>query len=81
MEDLKKAIEKTFKIRKTPLTKNHPLFQSDFALDPQRQKMWNAFVKRSKLLNAPAFPQVMDLISNQLSSVYNYLLSQENPSD
>lgn len=46
---LKKAIQNTFKRRKTRITKNHPVFQKAFYENEQRVKQWSIFLQKNGL--------------------------------
>lgn len=50
---LAEAIEKTFKNRDTALTSVPGVFNRGFCADKNRQTQWKAFLKRTKLTNAP----------------------------
>ncbi|MBV6439905.1 MAG: nucleotidyl transferase AbiEii/AbiGii toxin family protein [Haliscomenobacteraceae bacterium CHB4] len=63
---LREAIHKTFQNRGTAYLAEHPLFTEAFASDPERQKMWKAFLKRSRLEEGLEFEIVMDLIKEVL---------------
>ena len=52
-QDLAKAIEKTFENRDTALTSDPKVFDREFCTDKNKQTQWKAFLKRSKLKNAP----------------------------
>jgi predicted nucleotidyltransferase component of viral defense system len=59
---LVKAITATFERRHTPLPSEQALvFGQDFANDPARQGLWQAFLNRTRLVEAAsaAFPEVM----------------------
>ena len=61
-EVLQMAIKQTFENRKTALDQNHPLFESSFADDPDRNQLWMRFVKRSKLDESVSFQDAMQVI-------------------
>ncbi len=51
---LVEAIKKTFKHRKTDVPKNKPLFADEiYDENSDRQMLWNAFVKKGNVQNAP----------------------------
>ena len=52
-EVLAQAIEKTFEARRTPLTAEATVFEPSFANDESKQVQWAAFVRKSKLGDAP----------------------------
>jgi len=52
-EILAEAIEKTFEVRRTPLTAEPAVFEASFASDVDKQVQWAAFVGRSMLNDAP----------------------------
>lgn len=64
---LAQAIQKTFKTRNTDITLAHPIFAPGFAKDSDKQTLWAAFVRRSRLTSAPAkFSEVLAVISDFL---------------
>ena len=52
-EILAEAIERTFEVRRTPLTAEPAVFEASFASDVDKQVQWAAFVGRSMLNDAP----------------------------
>lgn len=73
-DTLQKAIFQTFTNRKTALTPNHPIFNAAFGEDTGRSKLWEGFLRRSKLDAAPPFPEVMIVIRKHLQEIYKNLL-------
>lgn len=61
-EVLQMAVKQTFENRKTALYQNHPLFESSFADDPDRNQLWARFIKRSKLDESVSFQEAMRVI-------------------
>jgi hypothetical protein len=76
-DTLQKAIFQTFDNRKTALTPNHPIFNTTFGEDAGRNKLWEGFLRRSKLDTAPPFPEVMIVIREHLQGVYETLLHRD----
>ena len=70
---LQLAISQTFKNRETIVRLNHPIFETTFANDPTRNKLWEGFLQRSKLGNSVTFSEVMQCIREHLLSVYENL--------
>ncbi len=61
---LKKAIESTFKKRKTPLSDNPLVFRPEFHKDKGRQKQWIAFLRKSRLSDVnQEFSEIMERIT------------------
>jgi len=58
------AIKKTFSNRRTDISTKPIAFTESFASDSERQRQWAAFLRRSRLDNAPGnFQQVIETIS------------------
>jgi len=70
---LKEAIVTTFKNRKTDYVENHTLFTTVFAEDSNRNKMWQAFLKKIGLKGKSEFPQVMKEITDVLKPIWESL--------
>ena len=67
---LARAIEVTFKTRKTPFPDNAIVFSKDFASDNSRQKQWKAFLNKSKLRGVDdQFGNIMQRITSFLKPV------------
>jgi hypothetical protein len=45
-KNLKESIKATFGNRNTPYTENHSLFGEEFYTDPDRIRMWKAFLNK-----------------------------------
>jgi predicted nucleotidyltransferase component of viral defense system len=68
--ELKKAIETTFQRRKTPMPDNPLIFRPEFHRDKERQKMWTAFLRKSRLHDVnQEFSEVMHRITVFLEPV------------
>ena len=67
-ESLRDAIDKTFKNRNTEVD-NIVAFEVDFAMDPNRKKLWAGFVKTKKVDPQIELSTVIDLISAFLKPV------------
>lgn len=75
--NLKKAIEKTFNQRKTPLSDDNLIFRSEFYNDQGRQQQWAAFLRKSRLDNAPKdFKAVMTEVTLFLKPVIISILDK-----
>jgi predicted nucleotidyltransferase component of viral defense system len=61
-EVLQMAVKQTFENRKTVLKRNHPLFDSSFADNPDRNQLWERFIQRSKLDESVSFQEAMRVI-------------------
>lgn len=72
-EILQQAIAQTFKNRGTVARGKHPIFETAFADDPTRNKLWEGFLLRSKLGDSVAFPEVMRCIREELLAVFEGL--------
>ena len=60
---LSKAMEKTFKNRKTPISIAPKVFDSSFQDEADKQVQWRGFIKKAKLADAPeAFEDVVSAI-------------------
>lgn len=70
IETLKQAVAQTFKNRGTASRHGHPLFDPNFATDPERLKLWENFLKRSKLDGSIAFSSVMQSICADLQPLF-----------
>lgn len=70
IETLKQAVAQTFKNRGTASRRGHPLFDPNFATDPERLKLWENFLKRSKLDGSIAFSTVMQSICADLQPLF-----------
>lgn len=70
IETLKQAVAQTFKNRGTASRRGHPLFDPNFATDPDRLKLWENFLKRSKLDDSIAFSTVMQSICADLQPLF-----------
>ena len=77
MDTLQKAIFQTFANRKTALTPNHPIFQAAFGEDAGRNKLWEGFLRRSKLDAALPFHEVLTVIREHLQGIYEALLLKD----
>lgn len=66
LEILKKAVKVTFANRKTELSPKHTLFTYDFVQDPQRNKMWKAFLRKINIHEDIEFSEIMKTISDNL---------------
>lgn len=61
---LKKAIENTFKRRKTPIPDDPVIFRQEFQKDKDREIQWSAFLRKSRIQDAnQTFSVVMDRIT------------------
>lgn len=68
---LQEAVVNTFHHRGTPFDPDHPIFDDTFAADPQRQRHWTAFVRRTGLGAAPEqFSDVVVVVRLLLFSIY-----------
>jgi len=59
MGTIKKAINKTFKNRKTPLSDINKVFHDNFIQAPENDKKWKAFKSKNKINISDDFPEVM----------------------
>ncbi|MDR1583803.1 MAG: nucleotidyl transferase AbiEii/AbiGii toxin family protein [Prevotellaceae bacterium] len=75
-EYLQEAIIQTFKQRHTSYIENHELFSESFHKDPNRQMMWNAFMKKIRGHDFLSFETVMVLINSILQPIYENLRRQ-----
>jgi len=67
---LKKAIESTFYIRKTPVPDNPLVFRVEFYENKERQKQWAAFLRKLRLHDInQEFSEIMKKIINFLEPV------------
>lgn len=72
-QNLQRAISQTFKTRGTVVRLKHPIFETAFANDPTRNKLWQGFLHRSKLVNSVSFAEVMRCIKENLQAIYENL--------
>ena len=71
-ETLTKAIEETFKKRDTDLNASPTALLSSFTEDPGKQDQWNAFIRRTRLEDAPTeLKQVMNGIVEFVGPITN----------
>lgn len=77
IEMLRAAIIATFENRKTIFVNNHSLFTEEFVTDFQRQRKWEAFLKKIDHRNNPSFEAVMQIIANKLKLIWENLNSTE----
>lgn len=75
IEILRTAIIATFDNHKTLFVNNHSLFTKEFATDFQRQRNWEAFLKKIDRKNNPSFEAVMQIIVNKLRPFWENLSS------
>ena len=69
-DELKKAIETTFHKRQTPIPEIPLVFRPEFYNDNERQKMWAAFLRKSRLKNEDLeFRGVMERITAFLEPI------------
>ncbi len=69
-EALAEAIEKTFEARRTPLISEATVFEPSFANDAGKQAQWAAFIRKSKLGDAPgSFSEVAAVVGSFLRSL------------
>ena len=69
-DELKKAIETTFRKRQTPILEIPFVFRPEFYNDNERQKMWAAFLRKSRLKNEDLeFRGVMERITAFLEPI------------
>jgi hypothetical protein len=62
-ETLAEAIERTFKNRHTPITKDPTAFHPSFAKDGSKTAQWQGFVRKARLTDAPeAFEDVLESV-------------------
>ncbi len=73
---LKQAIATTFANRKTSYVQNHGLFRQEFAADSDRNRMWQAFLKKIGHSEELSFTRVMKNIVNVLQPIW---LSLDKP--
>jgi len=67
---LKKAIESTFKRRKTIVPISPLIFRTEFHNDKGRQRQWAAFLRKSRLANTDkSFNQIMERITKFLKPI------------
>jgi hypothetical protein len=50
---LARAIERTFEKRSTPIANASTVFDASFARDVDRQRQWQAFLTKARLVDAP----------------------------
>ena len=67
---LEQAIRQTFERRETPAPEGHSLFLPGFYLNEDRNTIWQAWLRKAKLNEELAFPEVMALISSRLKPIY-----------
>jgi hypothetical protein len=67
---LKKAIEATFKRRRTPLPENPLVFRPEFHQDKGRQQQWVSFLRKSRLNNVSReFDEIVKRVTTFLKPV------------
>jgi predicted nucleotidyltransferase component of viral defense system len=70
------AVFETFQRRGTPLEKEHPLFHIDFAVNENRIRQWNAFLRRLDIEGQLEFKEVMICIVDFLEPIYRSVLNE-----
>jgi hypothetical protein len=77
---LRKSILDTFAKRKTQISQTIPYaFTSDFYLDVQKQKQWNAFIKKSRAeFDKKSFSEIVLSISDFISPVIDSILKEQD---
>lgn len=78
MSELKEAISKTFKKRKTPVEKLEIVFSDEFTGAKENHDKWSAFVERSKLNGQENFSETTTRIKNFILPVINSALSEND---
>jgi len=74
---LKKAIESTFRRRKTSFPDNPLVFRPEFHEDKGRQKQWVAFLRKSRLFKVnKKFAQIMGRITDFLKPIVDSIKSE-----
>jgi len=69
---LEKAIENTFRIRKTPVIANHPIFTDSFYSDQKRVNQWRIFLEKNEL-DKIEFDEIGKRIESKLKAIYDNL--------
>ncbi|MEM9888378.1 MAG: nucleotidyl transferase AbiEii/AbiGii toxin family protein [Bacteroidota bacterium] len=69
---LEKAIQNTFNRRKTPIVKNHPVFEEVFYEDTKRNNQWKIFLERNELKEID-FKEVHEKLISFLKPIYEKL--------
>lgn len=72
-EVLIEAINATFKNRQTVYVDNHIVFSDKFATNPDLNTRWNSFVKKLKLQQNLAFPEVAGFLQVKLKPYWESL--------
>lgn len=68
---LQEAVTNTFRHRGTGFDPNHPMFEDAFGTNPERQRHWAAFLRRTGLQSAPKqFVEVTCLVRDLLLPIY-----------
>lgn len=71
---LAEAIRRTFERRKTPIDPTPLCFERSYIENPDKQKQWQAFIRRSKLTAAPAeFSEAMKRVQEFAGSILKAL--------
>jgi len=76
-ETLAAAMQATFARRQTPLQTEPTCFTEQFATDAARSAQWQAFLRRSKIAQAPEFSKVVADVCNFLQPIAEKLVNQE----
>jgi hypothetical protein len=74
--ELEEAIKLTFKTRKTVISDNHSIFQEQFYKNKDRLTQWNAFKRKSKIVNEIEFETVMKMIKFELEPIYKRITTE-----
>ena len=69
-QELENAINLTFTTRKTTISEQHSLFNTEFYADKNRLIQWNAFKKKAKITDNIDFETVMKIIKSELEPIY-----------
>jgi len=67
---LENAINITFKTRNTVYTENHSVFKEEFCTNKDRLTQWNAFKKKTKIIDNLTFDTVLRKIKEEIEPIY-----------
>lgn len=68
---LLKSIQTTFSHRATDVRQRKMIFEDKFKMDTQLQKLWLAFLERSKLVTVNSFSEIVTKIQSFIEPIFN----------
>jgi predicted nucleotidyltransferase component of viral defense system len=73
---LEEAIENTFRMRATSLSLGHSLFSQEFSNDPNRNRLWKAWLKKANLDASLEFPVIFLELQGTLKPIATRIIGK-----